>query len=119
MPNQVGTISSSNLNKVGLNTGDIDVFCGDSNKNHMQSRHPADFAHYQSEIANIINNADYIGYDRNDGSIELVKYYQNTGDYVKIAVRESANGVYFARSLYTLNDQRVQRFIENGTLQAC
>ncbi|MBQ9434891.1 MAG: hypothetical protein IJU33_02050 [Bacteroidales bacterium] len=102
-----------------MNTGDIDVFCGNSNKQHMQNKHPSDYANYQSEIANIVNNADYIGYDQNDGSIELVKYFQTTGDYVKIAVRESANGVYFARSLYTLNIQRAQRFIANGTLQAC
>lgn len=38
-------------------------------------------------------------------------------EHVKVAVRVSNNGLYFARSLYVLNEKRVENFIQKGTLK--
>ena len=54
---------------------------------------------------------------KKDNSIELVKKFLINNEYVKLAIRISLTGILYARSLYVLNPQRVERFIENGTLQ--
>ena len=37
-------------------------------------------------------------------------------EYVKVAVRISSSGIFYARSLYVLNSNRVKNFINKGTL---
>lgn len=36
--------------------------------------------------------------------------------YVKVAVRISSSGIFYARYLYVLNSNRVKNFINKGTL---
>ena len=51
-----------------------------------------------------------------DGSIEYVKQFVIDNKYVKVAVRVTTNGTYYARSLYVLNSNRVNNFIKKGSL---
>lgn len=37
-------------------------------------------------------------------------------EYVKVTVRISFSGIFYARSLYVLNSNRVKNFINKGTL---
>ena len=37
-------------------------------------------------------------------------------EYVKVAVRISSSGIFYARYLYVLNSNRVKNFINKGTL---
>lgn len=37
-------------------------------------------------------------------------------EYVKVAVRISSSEIFYARSLYVLNSNRVKNFINKGTL---
>lgn len=83
----------------------------------MRSSHPADFAKYGAELVNILAHPDYVGRNPSDGSIEYVKEYLVDGDYVKVAVRLSQSDRYYARSLYVLNNRRVESFIKKGTLK--
>lgn len=83
----------------------------------MKTSHPEDFAKYGTELINILSYPDYVGTNPKDGSIEYVKEFLVDGEYVKVAVRLSRNGLYFARSLYVLNPRRVQNYIAKGTLK--
>lgn len=93
------------------------VYLGDSNIQHMKKKHPADFAKYINEIPNILRNPDYVRQSPKDGSIEYVREYQINSEFVKVAVRISGGGKLFVRSLYVLNKNRVQNFIQKGTLK--
>lgn len=83
----------------------------------MQTSHPSDFAKYGGELINILAYPDYVGANPKDGSMEYVKEFLMDGEYVKVAVRLSGKGLYFARSLYVLNPKRVQNYIAKGTLK--
>lgn len=83
----------------------------------MQTAHPADFARYSAELGNILAHPDYVGQNPTDGSIEYVKEYLVNGEYVKVAVRLAKTNRFYARSLYILNNNRVQNYIAKGTLK--
>lgn len=115
---QIGHLTPELAALIGITLNqDEPIMLGQSNIAHMQSKHAADYAKYGADISNIVNNPDYIGLNASDGSIELVKEYIVNGEYVKVAVRISASGTYFARSLYVLNNNRVKNFIAKGTLK--
>lgn len=114
----VGMITPDVAAKVGLKlTGEVLVYLGESNIAHMKNKHPGEYAAYGQDISNIINHPDYVGRNTKDDSIEFVKEYVMNNEYVKVAVRVSVNGNYYARSLYRLNSNRVKNFIANGKLQ--
>lgn len=83
----------------------------------MQNSHPADYAKYGANISDILSSPDYVRVNQKDNSIEYVKEYKVDGDFVKVAVRVSSGGNFYARSLYILNSNRVQSFIAKGTLK--
>lgn len=93
------------------------IYIADSNIEHMKSSHPEDYKKYGAELNNIITNPDYVGKNAKDDSIEFTKEYCINGDYVKVAVRVSTRNIYYARSLYVLNPNRVKNFIAKGTLK--
>lgn len=82
------------------------IFLGETNIAHMQTSHPEDYEKYGEDVARIISEPDYVCTNRKDDSIEYVKEFLLHGEYVKVAVRVSAGGRFFARSLYTLDHQR-------------
>lgn len=113
----VGTITERVISLLELDVPvDTPVFLGDSNIKHMQSKHPRDYEKYGADITDILKCPDYVGKNPKDDSIEYVKEYQVDGEFVKVAVRISLGGTYFARSLYILNEGRTQRFIDRGKL---
>ena len=115
---QVGVITprvAALLNRSDL--CDQPIFLGDSNIAHMQSSHPADFAKYGNQLSAILSSPDYVAINQKDDSIEYVKEFLIDNEYVKVAVRVSSSGHYYARSLYVLNNNRVKNFIAKGTLK--
>lgn len=93
------------------------ILLGESNIAHMVKRHPEDYALYGEYIPVILSEPDYVALNEKDDSIEYVKEMQINTVYVKVAVRVSAHGQLFARSVYRLNTNRVQNFIKKGTLK--
>lgn len=96
---------------------DRNIYFSSTNLEHMRTSHPEDFEKYGTELIHILAYPDYVGRNPKDGSIEYVKEFLVDGEYVKVAVRLSSSDRYFARSLYVLNRNRVERFIEKGTLK--
>ncbi|MGL5427723.1 MAG: PBECR2 nuclease fold domain-containing protein [Cetobacterium sp.] len=115
---KVGTLQKNIIEKLDLNFDEnSEIFLGDSNINHMKESHPEDFLKYGSYLERILATPDYIGKNPNDESIEYVKTFLiDEQEYVKVAVRVSKGNKLFARSLYVLNNKRVENFIKKGTL---
>mgnify|MGYP003294315167 CR=1 FL=1 len=118
-PVQVGEVKANVIAALGLNIpADTPILLGDSNINHMKSRHPNDYEKYGKYIEIILRNPDYVGINPSDNSIEYVKEFCiSDNEYVKVAIRVSQSGSFYARSLYTLNPFRVKDFVSNGTLK--
>ena len=109
---QVGVISAQVIDILGLNVSpDTPIFLSDSNIEHMQTVHESAYNRYGDLIEEIIAHPTYVGYKK--GAIEYVK---EVSEYVKVAVRVSSDNLYFARTLYTINPDKVERFVAKGTL---
>jgi len=114
----VGTISPTVESTLGITSpNDRNIYLGDTNIQHMKNSHPGDYEKYKDELVNILSNPDYIGLIPSDSSIEYVKEFLHDNEYVKVAVRVSSGDRYFARSMYILNNKRVNNFIAKGTLK--
>lgn len=117
-PRKVGEFKSEVINALGLTIAvGTPIYIGETNIDHMVNKHPADFAKYGDDIDLILSEPDYAGINQKDSSIEFVKEFIVNNEYVKVAVRVSAAGRYFTRSMYILNSNRVRNFIAKGTLK--
>ncbi len=115
---KIGTITLNIQNLLQLPTMlDNNIYLGLTNIAHMESSHPEDYAKYKNQIQNILSNPDDVGLNPKDGSIEYVKNFIISDEYVKVAVRVSSGDKYYARSLYVLNKRRTENFIKKGTLK--
>lgn len=94
------------------------IYIGESNIKHMKNKHSDDYQKYSPYIETILTSPHYVGINHKDGSIEYVREFEIDNEYVKVAVRVSLSGKYFARSLYVLNPKRVRNFIAKGTLKS-
>jgi len=93
------------------------IYLSPSNIEHMIDTHPQDFEDYGMDLENIIKYPDYVGHNPSDRSIEYVKLFKvQNKKYIKVAVRVSAGGKFFARSLYCRDTDKMERFIEKGYL---
>lgn len=119
MKNQIAAFSASVINVLNLSCAvGTPIYLGESNIAHMKSRHPHEYDIYHTHIAEILNHPQYVGINPKDGSIEFVREFQVSGaKFVKVAVRISLSGAYFARSLYVLNTRRVENFTRKETLK--
>lgn len=115
---QVGKLSQRVIELLGLTLSEgRSILLGESNIAHMVSRHPEDYALYGEYIPLILSMPDYVALNTKDESIEYVKEVQMDDVYVKVAIRVSARGQLFARSVYRLNTNRAKNFIKKGTLK--
>lgn len=107
-------ISVLQLSNIAANTP---VYLGDSNIEHMKSKHLEAYNKYGNNIEMILLQPDYVGINPKDKSIEYVKEFKCAGEYVKVAVRVSGSNKYFARSIYILNNNRVKNFVLKNSLK--
>ena len=96
---------------------DKNIYLGQSNIAHMQNKHPDDYQKYGAYIGDILDYPDYVYQNPKDGSIEYVKEYSIDNEFVKVAVRITSSDKYYARSLYILNNNRVNNYINSGKLK--
>ncbi|MDY5286189.1 MAG: PBECR2 nuclease fold domain-containing protein [Lentihominibacter sp.] len=117
MKKRVGKIDKRVIQLLHLSVNENEpIYIGASNIRHMKTSHAEDYLKYGSYINVILSSPEYVGINKKDNSIEYVKSFTINNEYLKVAVRVSNNGVYYARSLYVLNSNRVKNFIKKQTL---
>ena len=114
----IGYFDQAILNILALPsiTTETPIFIGESNIEHIKKRHPYEYDKYFSDISTIIATPDYIGINPSDSSIAFVKEYKLNSEYVKVAVRVTTKGTFFAKSLHILSSYNAERYIKRGTL---
>ena len=81
----------------------------------MQEEHPRDFEKYGSKIEDIIKNPTYLARNEKKKSIEFIKRYNiNENEHVLVAVRISNNNIHFARTMYIMADEKVEKYFEHN-----
>ncbi len=88
------------------------IFIGNSNFAHMKQQHPEDFKRYGADIENIIKNPTYLARNEKKKSIEFIKEYKIDNDFVLVAVRVSNQNVHFARTMYVMADEKVEKYFK-------
>jgi hypothetical protein len=113
-PKKIGEFSVAVVELLALDIpAGTEIYIGETNLQHMERRHPREYAKYYSRINKIIETPDFVGINPSDGSIEFIKSF---GKYVKVAVRIALDGEYYARSLYSISAKRVLDFVKDGKL---
>jgi len=115
--NKVGEISQRIIDilKLTMEAG-TPIFIGESNISHMIQSHPRDYQVYGQQIPVIIESPDYVGVNPSDSSLEYVKIFTTENESVKVAVRVSQGGVFYARTIYARDIEKMTRFIDKGYL---
>ena len=115
MNKQIGKISKRIIEILGLDYEEEQpIFIGDANIKHMKEQHPQDFEKYGAKIKDIINNPTYLARNEKKKSIEFIKKYRLENDeYVLVAVRVSNNNIHFARTMYIMADEKVEKYFKN------
>lgn len=108
---QIGTLDKRIIDLLGLDKQeDSPIFIGPQNIQHMQNSHPDDYAKYGDKICEIISSPTYVAKHPRKESIEYIKVYEQDNDHVLVAVRASGRGVLFARTLFVMSDEKVEKY---------
>lgn len=114
----IGYISQAVIKTLDLKISpNTPVFIGESNIEHIKSRHPYEYDKYYQDIGLIINSPDYVGLNPKDDSILFVKLYKVNGEYIRVAVKITSGGKCFAKTLHSLSTCNAERYLEKGTLK--
>ena len=93
------------------------IYIGESNIEHIKSRHPYEYEKYFCDIEDIIRVPDYIGKNPHNASILFVRLYEVCGEYIRVAVKITPYGNCYAKTLHLLSTCNTERYIEKGTLK--
>lgn len=99
MAKEVAVITAEVIKTLSLSCPiNTPIYIGESNINHMKDKHLDAYQKYFSYIGTILTSPHYVGINTKDESIEYVREFKIDHEYVKVAVRVSLSGKYFARS---------------------
>ena len=114
MNKQIGLVNKKIIKLLGLDYAKEEpIFIGDENIKHMKEEHPLDFEKYGKDIENIISNPTYLARNEKKKSIEFIKKYKINNEYVLVAVRVSSKNVHFARTMYVMADEKVEKYFKH------
>ena len=115
---QIGVLGNAIVEKFNLRLSpDTPIYISEGNKCHMENAHSDTYREYSDKIALILCSPDYVGVNPHDKSLEYYKNFRETIIHIKVAVRPSANNVYFARTLYEVNDLKLNNYIASGRVK--
>lgn len=76
---------------------------GIKNIAHIKNRHPYEYEKYFQNIGDIITFPDYVGINPKDESILFIRLYEVNGEFIRVAVKLTASGKCFAKTLHLLS----------------
>ena len=103
--------------EIDVKEGDA-IYLSDTAINHIRETHSDAYMKYFDSIEDIIEHPDYIGVaGAYAPSIEYIKCYENNGENVNIAVRASKGGTLYLRSMFLIEEGRINDYIKKGILR--
>ena len=114
-PKIVGKITQETIDLLGLEIKpDTLIYLGESNIQHMKTSHPEDFAKYFNCLEDIIANPDFLAKHPIDKSIQYIKVIDG---HVMVGVRISNSGLYYARTIFKMSQEKIERYIKKNALK--
>jgi hypothetical protein len=116
-PEKVGEIDEVVIRILNLSVEpQSPILIGEENIQHMMDKHPEDFEKYGGKISEILSNPDFVAKHPRKDSIEYIKVYydEERDERVLIAVRATTRGIHFARTLFVMSDEKVEKYKEKG-----
>ncbi len=115
MNKQIGKVTKKIIKILNLDYKEEEpIFIGEANLNHMKEEHPGDFEKYGADIEEIIKNPTYLARNEKKKSIEFIKEYKIDDEYVLVAVRVTNNNVHFARTMYVMSNEKVEKYFKHN-----
>ncbi len=115
---KIGIIGSEMVSTFNLDISpDTPIYVGLSNRTHMENEHRSTYLSYADKMSDIISTPDYVGINPKDNSLEYYKKFNDEVIHIKIAVRGTKNNVFFARSMYSVNDHTINSYISKNRLK--
>ena len=103
--------------EIDVNEGEA-IYLSETAINHIRENHSDAYMKYFDDIEDIIKNPDYIGVaGAYAPSIEYIKRYEVNGENVNIAVRASKGGILYLRSMFIIEDGRIEDYLNKGILR--
>ncbi|MDU1228360.1 PBECR2 nuclease fold domain-containing protein [Clostridium sp.] len=119
-PKMIGRVSKFIIDKFGLDYKiNQEIYIGESNRKHMIKEHPEDYEKYGDKIEYIIANPDFIAKHptKSNSSIEYIKVFKDENeDYVLVAVRATGGKKLFARTLFVMDPEKVDKYVNVNAL---
>ncbi|MCL5289689.1 MAG: PBECR2 nuclease fold domain-containing protein [Bacillota bacterium] len=114
-PRIVGKIDQRIIDLLELSIPvDTPIFLGKTNIDHMHKEHPEDYKKYFSELGNIIASPDYVTKHPKKDSIEYIKVFDG---YVLVAVRISNKGKLFAKTIFKMSNEKIEKYQKKNVLK--
>lgn len=107
---EIGTLSKKVIDLINLDLEEQVILIGDQNIEHMKNQHPEDFEKYGDKISEIISSPTYVCKHPKKPSIEFVKFFKLDNKHVLVAVRATGKGILFARTLFVMSDEKVEKY---------
>lgn len=93
------------------------IYIGLHNRIHMDNNHSDIYVEFADRMSDIIKNPDYVGINPHDDSLEYYRTFGEITIHIKIAVRPTKNGVYFAKTMYDVNDFSLKCYLRKGRIK--
>lgn len=97
---------------------DTPIYIGLNNRIHMENNHGEIYRQYSDRITEIIESPDYVGLNPHDQSLEYYKDYGEITIHIKLAVRPTKNGVYYAKTMYDINEHSLKSYLKSGRIKS-
>lgn len=116
---KLGVVGKDIVEKFNLTISpDTPIFIGLNNRIHMENNHSEVYRKYSECMSEIISSPDFVGVNPHDNSLEYYKNYGNEIIHIKLAARPTNNGVFFARSMYDVNDISLRSYLSKGRVMS-
>ena len=110
----VGKLNDEVIEMLDLPYENRDIFIGGTNKKHIMKRHKKEFDNYIDKIPEIIESPTYVGVHPSRGGIEFIKEYDEN---ILVAVQASNRDILFVRSMYMITEDKINKYLKNGTIK--
>ena len=110
----VGKLKTEIIEMLDLPYENRDIFIGGTNKKHIRKKHRKEFDKYFDKIPEIIERPTYVGVHPSRGGIEFIKKYDEN---ILVAIQASNRDVLYVRSMYMITEDKINNYLENGTMK--